>query len=90
MGYLRGNLVKRKYRDQADHATRGSCRYSNQIGISQWLEARKAEHTPADHLKRSDITHGIKRARMDARLQRLCCAQNTTVLLKNSDCSFEP
>jgi hypothetical protein len=66
MGYLRGNLVKRKRRDQADDAIWDSCRYSDQIGISQWFAARKAEHTTADHLKHSDIAHGIKRTRMDA------------------------
>ncbi len=90
MRYLRGYLVKRKCRDQADDAVWDSCRYSDKIGISQWLAARKAEHTTADQLKRSDITHGIKRTRMDAGPQCPRCAQNTTVLLKNSDCSVEP
>jgi hypothetical protein len=27
---------------------------------------------------------------MDASTQRLSCAQNTTMFLENSDCSFEP
>jgi hypothetical protein len=90
MGYLCGDFVKRKGRDQTDDTALDSSRYGDQIRVSQWFAARKPKYTAADHLKRSDITHGIKSARVDASTQRLSCAQNTTMFFENSDCSFEP
>jgi hypothetical protein len=90
VGYLGGNFVKRQRRDQADDAAANSGRYGHQIGISQWFAAGKTIHTTADYFQRSVITHSIKRTRMDARTQRLSCAQDTTVFPENSDCPLEP
>jgi hypothetical protein len=90
MGYLCGDFVKRKGRDQTDDTALDSSRYSDQIRISQWFASRKPKYTAADHLKCSDITHGIKSARMDASTQRLSCTQYATMFLENSNCSFEP
>jgi hypothetical protein len=82
--------VKCERRDQTDDAAADSRGDSDQIRISQWFAAGKTIHTTADHLKRSGITHSIKRARMDAPAQRLSREQDTPVFAKNSYCPVEP
>ena len=90
MGYLRGNFVKRKRRDQADDAAVNSGRYGDQVGISEWFAVGKTIYTTTDHRQRSDIAHGVKCARMDARPQRLSRAKDTAVFPENSNCPVEP
>jgi hypothetical protein len=74
VGYLGGEFVKRKRRDEANYTTLNPCCYGYKIRISQWFTVGKAIYTTADCLQRTVITHVIKGDGMDARLQRLRCA----------------
>lgn len=72
--YLGGEFVKRKRRDEANNTALNSCCYGYKIRISQWFTVGKTIYTTTDCLQRTVITHDIKGAGMDARLQRLRCA----------------
>jgi hypothetical protein len=74
VGYLCRDFMKRKRRDQTNNTTLNSCCDGYQIRVSQWFAVGKTIYTATDCIQRTVITHSIKRAGMDARLERLRCA----------------